>query len=130
METAIAAWEQHLLRSSRLSASTITEYIQDVTRFAAWMHDQERMASISDLTVGDAKAYRDALLARGRSPSTINRALTSLALFCDASSRAADNPFRHLDRVDVVEHAPRRSNTAPGTPCGGQLSRPAGAIMA
>jgi site-specific recombinase XerD len=107
METAIAVWEQHLIRSSRLSASTITEYIQDVTRFAAWLRDQERMAPISDLTVGDAKAYRDTLLARGRSPSTINRALTSLALFCDASGRAADNPFRLVDRVDVVEHAPQ-----------------------
>jgi len=107
METAIAAWEQHLLRSSKLSASTITEYIQDVRRFAAWLRDQERMAPISDLTVGDSKDYRDALLARGRSPSTINRALTSLALFCDASGRATDNPFRLLDRVDLVEHAPQ-----------------------
>jgi site-specific recombinase XerD len=107
METAIAAWEQHLLRSSRVSASTITEYNQDVTRFAIWLRGQERMAPISDLTVGDAKDYRDALLARGRSPSTINRALTSLALFCDASGRAADNPFRLVDRVDLVEHAPQ-----------------------
>jgi site-specific recombinase XerD len=107
METAIAAWEQHLLRSSKLSASTITEYIQDVTRFAAWLRDQERMAPISDLTIGDAKDYRDALLARGRAPATINRALTSLALFCDASGRTGDNPFRLLDRVDVVEHAPQ-----------------------
>jgi len=58
METAIAAWEQHLLRSSKLAASTITEYIQDVTRFATWLRNQERMAPISDLTVGDAKDYR------------------------------------------------------------------------
>jgi len=57
METAIAAWEQHLLRASKLSASTITEYIQDVTRFAAWLRDQERMAPISDLTIGDAKSF-------------------------------------------------------------------------
>jgi site-specific recombinase XerD len=78
METAIAAWEQHL-RSSSLSASTIIEYIQDVRRFATWLRDQERMAPISDLTVGDAKAYRDALLACGQSPATINRALTSLS---------------------------------------------------
>jgi len=107
METVIAAWEQHLLRSSRLSASTITEYIQDVSRFAAWLRDHERMAPIGDLTLGDAKAYRDALLARGQSPATINRALTSLALFCDASGRAADNPFRLVDRVDLVEHGPQ-----------------------
>jgi len=54
METAIVAWEQHLLRSSKLSASTITEYIQDVRRFAAWLRDHERMTPIGDLTLGDA----------------------------------------------------------------------------
>jgi site-specific recombinase XerD len=107
METAIATWEQHLLRSSKLSANTITEYIQDIRRFAAWLRDQECTATVDDLTVGDAKAYRDALLACGRSPATINRALTSLALFCDASGRKADNPFRIVDRVDRVEHAPQ-----------------------
>jgi len=107
METAIATWEQHLLRSSKLSANTITEYIQDVTRFAIWLRAQECTAAVDDLTVGDAKAYRDALLACGRSPATINRALTSLALFCDASGRIADNPFRLVDRIDRVEHAPQ-----------------------
>jgi site-specific recombinase XerD len=107
METAIATWEQHLLRSSKLSANTITEYIQDIRRFAAWLRDQECTATVDDLTVGDAKAYRDALLACGRSPATINRALTSLALFCDASGRKAGNPFRIVDRVDRVEHAPQ-----------------------
>ncbi len=107
METAIATWEQHLLRSSKLSANTITEYIQDIRRFAAWLRDQECTATVDDLTVGDAKAYRDALLACGRSPATINRALTSLALFCDAAGRKADNPFRIVDRVDRVEHVPQ-----------------------
>jgi site-specific recombinase XerD len=76
MGTAIAAWAQHLLHSSKLAPSTITEYLHDVTRFAAWLWDQERMAAIGDLTVGDAKAYREALLGCGRSPATINRALT------------------------------------------------------
>jgi hypothetical protein len=47
------------------------------------------------------------LLARGISPATINLALTSLALFFDASGRAADTPFRQFDRVDLVEHAPQ-----------------------
>jgi len=107
METTIAAWEQHLLRSSKLSANSITEYIQDVRRFAAWLRDEDRMAPISDLTLGDAKDYRDALLARTLAPATINRALTSLALFYDASGRTGDNPFRQLDRVDLVEHAPQ-----------------------
>lgn len=60
---------------------------------------------ISDLIIGDAKDYRDALLARGLSPATINRALISLALFFDASGRAADTTFRQLDRVNLVEHA-------------------------
>ncbi|MCG8349586.1 MAG: tyrosine-type recombinase/integrase [Chloroflexales bacterium] len=110
METAIAAWEQHLLRSSKLSANTITEYIQDIRRFAAWLRDQECTATVDDLTVGDAKAYRDALLGCGRSPATINRALTSLALFCDAAGRLADNPFRIVDRIDRVEHAPQALN--------------------
>jgi hypothetical protein len=46
METAIVAWEQHLLRSSKLSASTIAEYLQDVRRFAAWLACYEHFCNL------------------------------------------------------------------------------------
>jgi site-specific recombinase XerD len=57
MEAAIAAWHHHLLQSSKLSAKTISEYIHDVTRFAVWLQDQQRTASLDELTVGDARDY-------------------------------------------------------------------------
>ena len=107
LDSAITIWAQHLARQTGLAATTITQYVRDARRFAAWLADHAPASSLADVTTGDARDYRDALLAAGRAPATINRALISLALLCDAPVRRADNPFRRIDPVDTVEQAPQ-----------------------
>ena len=56
----------------------------------------------TDVTVQDIREYRDYLMAAGRAPATVNRALVSLSLFLSACGRSADNPVRKVERVDVL----------------------------
>lgn len=107
LDAAITAWEQNLTRQTGLAATSITQYIRDARRFAAWLTEHAPAGSLADVTTGDAREYRDALLSAGRAPATINRALISLALLCDAHGRRDDNPFRRIDPVETVEQAPQ-----------------------
>ncbi len=106
MQTLIETWQQQLTQQSALHPTTIIQYTHDVGRFAAWMDDQARPSRLDDVTVQDAKDYRNYLIGQGRSPATINRALISLTRFLDAVGRAAANPFRKVNRVEVVAHPP------------------------
>jgi len=105
--TAITKWQQALTQHTDLDRSTVTQYIGDAQRFVTWFRTDERGASLADISVQDAKDYRDALVAARRAPATVNRALISLALLLDASGRGADNPFRKIARVSTVEHPPQ-----------------------
>jgi len=110
MHTAIEGWKQHLVRDTGLDPSTVAQYVEDVRRFTTWLTDaQDPGASlaVADLTVQNAREYRNHLLDAGRAPATVNRALISLALFVDAVGGRADNPFRRIDRVEVVARPPR-----------------------
>jgi site-specific recombinase XerD len=107
MQTLIETWRQQLTQQSALHTTTIIQYTHDVRRFAAWMDVQARPSRLDDVTVQDAKDYRNHLLGQGGSPATSNRALISLTMFLDAFGRAAANPFRKVDRVEVVAHPPR-----------------------
>ena len=107
LDAAITAWEQNLTRQTGLAATSITQYVRDARRFAAWLAEHAPVGSLADVTTGDAREYRDTLLSAGRAPATINRALISLALLCDAHGRRDDNPFRRIDPVETVEQAPQ-----------------------
>lgn len=107
LDAAITAWEQDLTRQTGLAASTITQYVRDARRFAAWLAEHAPVGNLADVTTGDAREYRDALLSAGRAPATINRALISLALLCDTHGRRDDNPFRRIDPVETVEQVPQ-----------------------
>lgn len=113
MRDAITAWEAALTRDTGLNTRTITGYVRDVGRFAAWLCEQQTGAMSltplmpTDLTAYDIKAYRDDLIRRGRAPATVNRALISLGLFLEATGRPGRNPVRVVDRVAEIERAPR-----------------------
>lgn len=107
MQAALASWQQHLSTATDRDPATVAEYVADVRRFIAFISAELPNCTPGDITLGDAKAYREALLAAGRAPSTINRALVSLTLFFDVAGRDVDNPFRHIERVDQVTHAPK-----------------------
>lgn len=106
MDHALAAWQQHLTEQTDRTGATVAEYVGDARRFIAWISRDLPSCRPADVTVLDAKAYRHFLLAAGRAPATINRALISLTLFFDAAGRSYDNPFRRLERVAHVEAAP------------------------
>jgi site-specific recombinase XerD len=107
LDAFIAAWEQALTRDSGRSAATVQQYVGDARRFETWFASHAPGATLAELTPGDVRDYRDALLTAGRAPTTINRALISLGLLCDHAGRRDDNPVRRVDAVDEVEQAPQ-----------------------
>lgn len=107
LDASIASWERALTRESGRSAATVQQYVGDARRFATWFASHAPGSTLADLTPGDVRDYRDALLATGRAPTTINRALISLGLLCDHAGRRDDNPVRRVDAVDEVEQAPQ-----------------------
>ncbi len=107
LQQALNEWQQRLTRTSGLAAASIAEYARDVASFVAWMEADGFTGTAAALTAQDVRDYRDSLVEVGRAPATVNRALTSLSLFLGAAGRAADNPVRQVDRVDVVARPPQ-----------------------
>ena len=107
MDAALTAWQQRLSTQTDCSPTTIAEYVGDVRRFIAWITIDVPTCRPADVSILDAKAYRQFLFDAGRAPATINRALVSLTLFFDTTGRSSDNPFRGLQRIEQVEVAPK-----------------------
>jgi len=99
----IAGWAAALADDEDLDPKTAALYGHATRRFATWLHTRRRGAAAADVTVDDARAYREALLACGLAPGTINRSLTALRLFFDrvvpGSGEATPNPFRAVPLV-------------------------------
>jgi site-specific recombinase XerD len=107
LQQALSDWQQRLTRTSGLAAASVAEYVRDVASFVAWLEEDGFSGTAAELTAQDVRDYRDSLIELGRAPATVNRALTSLSLFLHAVGHAADNPVRHVDRVDVVARPPQ-----------------------
>ena len=69
-ERDLLAYEQHLLREERTPA-TVEKYLRDVRSFADWLDD-------GPVTREAAALWKDALLAKGLSPATVNAKLSAL----------------------------------------------------
>jgi len=99
LDTAITAWEQDLTRQTGLAASTITQYVRDARRFAAWLADYAPASTLAEVVTGDARDYRDALLAAGRAPATINVSANKRWVNSPRAARpdagASTGPTRH-----------------------------------
>jgi len=107
MRHALVTWQGEMVRTTGLAAASIAEYARDATAFVVWLERGGFTGTPAEVTAQDVRDYRDALLAAGRAPTTINRALVSLGLFLAAAGRIADNPVRKVDRIDVVERPPQ-----------------------
>ncbi len=107
MRHALVTWQGEMVRTTGLAAASIAEYARDATAFVVWLERGGFTGTPAEVTAQDVRDYRDALLAAGRAPTTINRALVSLGLFLAAAGRIADNPVRTVDRIDVVERPPQ-----------------------
>lgn len=107
MDNALAAWQHYLSAQTDCRPATVAEYVADVQRFIVWIAGDLPQCRPVDVSMLDAKAYRQFLLDTGRAPATINRSLVSLNLFFDAVGRKGDNPFRGLERIAQREAAPK-----------------------
>jgi hypothetical protein len=86
----IAKWAATLADEEGLDPKTAARYGRAARRFAAWLHAHHLegavaadLTDLASVTVADAQAYREALLADGQAPGAINRALTALRLLFD-----------------------------------------------
>jgi site-specific recombinase XerD len=128
----IARWTATLADDEDLDPKTAALHGLAVRQFAAWLHARRRgtgtvdktsmtgmtgMIGVAGVTEEDAQAYREALLATGRAPGTINRALTALRLFFDGAvsaslpgSEAGSGPEKRLmpNPFRAVPLVPRR----------------------
>lgn len=59
--------------AGRLREGTVLAYRQETARFVAWAHDAGRIRLTEDLTPAHLFAYREELIARQPSPSTLGR---------------------------------------------------------
>ena len=46
LNTAFTAWEQELTRQTGLAATSITQYVRDARRFAAWLAELAPAATL------------------------------------------------------------------------------------
>jgi site-specific recombinase XerD len=71
------------LRREDLSAATVRGYGYDLRHFLVWYETaQGRKAAIEQLTEFDLIAYRQAMIAAGNRPTTVNRRLDALRRLC------------------------------------------------
>lgn len=103
----VAAWTDHLTTHSILAPASIRRYTRDADAFVRWLFLNTLDHRLSEVTAGDAREYRDALLAAGHKPATINRIRISLALLLDAHGHQTNNPFRRLRPIEEVKGAPK-----------------------
>jgi len=103
----VVAWTEYLTTHSTFAPATIRRYIYDADQFVRWLYTNTLDHRLSQVTAGDARDYRDTLLAAGRKPATVNRTRTSLAVLLDAHGHRANNPFRRLRPVEEVPSAPK-----------------------
>ncbi len=109
----LATWQEQMARATGLSATSRIEYARDGESFVVWLEHGGFGGMAAGVTVQDIREYRDHLIAAGRAPATVNRALVSLSLFLTAAGRHADNPVRKVERVGVVARPPQAlSHTA------------------
>jgi site-specific recombinase XerD len=97
----IARWAATLADDEGLDPKTAALYGHAARRYATWLHAHRRAVAAAAATVDDARAYREALLACGLAPGTINRSLPALHLFFDrtVSGGATPNPFTEVPLV-------------------------------
>ena len=75
----LEAYEQYLRTEKRASENTRSSYLRDLRQFSAYCG--ERGIALEDVTAEIVEQYSRHLLSRGRSVSTVTRAVASLRSF-------------------------------------------------
>ena len=69
-------YEVFLTTEKKASANTLSSYLRDVRQFAAYLEREER--ALDDVTQSDVERYVKYLVSKGKSVSTVTRAVASL----------------------------------------------------
>ncbi len=93
------------------SEQTIKAYIADLRSFSRWFqHATGEALELESITPMEIIDYRNAMLDRGKKPSTINRSLISISSFCqwaEQNDLILDNPAEGIRNVAEEPLAPR-----------------------
>lgn len=106
----ITHFEKHL-QMQDYSPVSIRGYRSDVRHFSQWYERYTAQEfSLDRIGVWDIQAYRQAMLASGLKPNTINRRLAALASFGGWAvqfGHLSHNPALHIRSLDSVSLAPK-----------------------
>ncbi len=104
----IKGYEAYLTTEKKASANTLSSYLRDVRQFSAYMEREER--ALSRATQTDVENYIKYLTVRGKSASTVTRALASLKSFYTYlvyAGEIAMNPARGVAPSKVERKLPQ-----------------------
>lgn len=103
-ELAVAA-EEYVARSGHVKAASTLDRLERVLAdFCDYQADADGPTHVDDLTVTHIARYRDRLLTRGLSASTVNCYLADLSgwlRWCVGENYCTDNPARKVNRANV-----------------------------
>jgi len=105
------------LQAQDRSAHTVAAYQRDVAAFFAWLSEQlgrgdpaGRPLLPVEVTPFDVQKYRDALVAAGRKPAGVNRALAALRVFfawAVTTGQASTNPAGQVQGLKQGQRTPK-----------------------
>jgi len=105
------------LQAQDRSAHTVAAYQRDVAAFFAWLSEQLGRGALAsrpllpvEVTPFDVQKYRDALVAAGRKPAGVNRALAALRVFfawAVTTGQASTNPAGQVQGLKQGQRTPK-----------------------
>jgi len=99
------------LQAQDRSPHTVKAYRSDVAAFFNWLAAQlGRPAPPVEVTPFDVQKYRDHLVAEGRKPAGVNRALAALRVFfawAMQTEQASTNPARDVQGIQQAQRTPK-----------------------
>ena len=101
-------YEVFLTTEKKASANTLSSYLRDVRQFAAYLEREER--ALDDVTQSDVERYVKYLVSKGKSVSTVTRAVASLKSFYAYmvhAGRLSANPARSVVPDKVQRKLPQ-----------------------
>ena len=101
-------YEVFLTTEKKASANTLSSYLRDVRQFAVYLEREER--ALDDVTQSDVERYVKYLVSKGKSVSTVTRAVASLKSFYSYmvhAGRLSANPARSVVPDKVQRKLPQ-----------------------
>lgn len=75
----LKGYEAYLTTEKKASENTLSSYLRDVRQFSEYC--QRETLELTETTTGDVERYAKYLMSRGKSVSTVTRAVASLKSF-------------------------------------------------